>query len=201
MAKLKKSGTSPAEPDDDDDEVEPAPGSGHSKEFLVAIIAECGVEINDTMAAEKTSVDKARHAAKLPKQTAEREEFQVQLRNLQSPKARNQSIAARISRIEQEIDKHRKLHKETWIAIDECRDQIVAYEEEAETLRQKIVDGVAKLTQSYAGQKLVLATIEGGEKEASASPAPADLPVGIESMQTPTQASSAVLKTGSSHKK
>ena len=43
---------------------------------------------------------------------------------------------------------------------------------------------MATLTQSYAEQKLVLTTIEGGRKEDSAAPAPADLPVGIESMQT-----------------
>ena len=88
-----------------------------------------------------------------------------------------------ISRIEKEVDKHRKQNKDKWIAIDECKDQLVEYEEEAETLRQKIEDGVAKFTQSYAEQKLVLTTIEGVGKEASASPAPADLLVGIERMQ------------------
>ena len=69
------------------------------------------------------------------------------------------------------------------MAVDKCKDQIAEYEEEAETLRQQIKEGVAKLTQRYVEQRLVLTTIEGGGKEASASPAPADLLVGIESMQ------------------
>ena len=135
------------------------------------------------MAAEKTSVDKARHAAKLVQQKAERAVFQVQLRNLQPPKARNQSIAARISRLEKGNEKYRKQHRKKSTAIEECKDQLLEYEEETETLRQKIEEGVAKLTQSYAEQKLVLTTIEGVGKEAPASPALADIMVGIESMQ------------------
>ena len=75
------------------------------------------------------------------------------------------------------------MHKEKWNAIDECRDEIAEYEEQAEALRQQIEGGVATLTQSHAEQKLVLTTIEGGGKEASVSPAPADLLAGIGSMQ------------------
>ena len=42
---------------------------------------------------------------------------------------------------------------------------------------------MAKLTHNYVEQKLVLATIEGGGKEASVSPALADLLLAIECMQ------------------
>ena len=82
-----------------------------------------------------------------------------------------------------ELNKRKKLHKDKSVAVDKCKDQIAVYEEEAEALRRKIEEGVVKLTQSHVKQKLVLTTIEGGGKEASASPAPADLLVGIESMQ------------------
>ena len=92
-------GGSAIEVEEDDDGAEPIAGSGHSKEHLAAIIVEYDVETKATIAAEKTPVDKSRHVAKLVVQKAEREEYQVQLRNLQTPKARNQSIAARISRI------------------------------------------------------------------------------------------------------
>ena len=80
------------------------------------------------------------------------------------------------------MDKNRKLHRDKSVAVNEGKDQIAEYEEEAEVLREHIEKGVAKLAQSYSEQKLVLATIEGGEKE-TAAPEPADLLLGIESMQ------------------
>ena len=80
------------------------------------------------------------------------------------------------------MGKDRDLHNEKWVAVDECKDQIAEYEEEAEVLREKIEKVVAKLAQCYSEQKLVLATVEACGKEAA--PEPADLLLGIENMQT-----------------
>ena len=60
------------------------------------------------------------------------------------------------------------MHKDKWVAVEDCRGQIVGYEDEAEALHEKIEEGVAKLAQSYSEQKLVLAAIEGDGKETTA---------------------------------
>ena len=85
IAKPKKSGAQATELEEDEDEAEPVGGSGHSKATIEAIISEYDVDIRNTIVAEKTSVDKPRHAAKLVVQKAEREAYRVQLRNLQTP--------------------------------------------------------------------------------------------------------------------
>ena len=69
------------------------------------------------------------------------------------------------------------------MAVDKRKDQISELEDEAEVLRAKTEKGVAQLTQSCAEEKLVLATIDGGGKGASAAPGAAGLLLGIESMQ------------------
>ena len=68
------------------------------------------------------------------------------------------------------------------MVVDEARDQALQYEQEAEELREKIEKGVAKLAQSYSESKTVLSTINGTGREASA-PEPADLLLGVDSMQ------------------
>ena len=87
-------------------------------------------------------MDEPRRAAKLVEAKAEREGKKSLLLSLQKPEVRNQSIASQVKRLEVELAKNRRLYKEKLIAVDECRDQIMGFEEEAEALREKIEKGV-----------------------------------------------------------
>ena len=138
--------------------------------------------IKNAEAAERTSVDKPRWAAKLVALKADREANKSQLRSLQKPDFRNQNLSAQIKRHTAEIAKQRSQHNEKWIAVDECKDQILEYEDEAVVLRGKIEKGEARLAQCYSEQKLALAAIDGARKEL-ALPGPTDLANGIASMR------------------
>ena len=83
-------------------------------------------------------MDKPRWAAKLVTLEAERETNKSLLRSLQKPEVRNQNVAAQVKRLEAELAKNRRLHKTKWVAVDESREQIAEYEDEAEALCEKI---------------------------------------------------------------
>ena len=106
--KLKKSGATPAEPDDDDEEAECGTGATEGKEYLAASIAELDVEIKSKEKMASISVNKARIEAQLAEAKAERERLQAKLRGLHTPEARNQSLAGKISRLEKEAAKNKK---------------------------------------------------------------------------------------------